>query len=190
MPPQFYENGKFVQHALEQLFNASGWDILSAIERGFRAQVDVKGKLAEWFLYKHLVELRELGIIEKVEWRDQDGVPDFLIRIRGRQLQMECKNVRSGDAAFRNAFKVEIQKTRNQIGGGPTRGYKADEFDILAACLFNQTGEWKYLYCSTSNLERRPQHPDYLVIMQKVPYQAQDDWRAHLEEAIGDVLGP
>jgi hypothetical protein len=38
MPPQFFKSGKPVQHPLEKLFNASGWDILSAIEKGFRAQ--------------------------------------------------------------------------------------------------------------------------------------------------------
>ena len=36
MPPQFTESGNIVQHPLEKLFNASGWDILSAIEKGFR----------------------------------------------------------------------------------------------------------------------------------------------------------
>ena len=190
MPPLFHENGVPVQHAIEQLFNASGWDILSAIERGFRAQVDVKGKLAEWFLYKQLTDAQRLGVIEAVQWRDSDGLPDFPVTARGRSLQIECKSVRSGDAVFRDGFKVEIQKTRNQIGGGPARGYKADEFDILAACLFNQTGEWKYLFCSSSNLERRVQHPDYLVIMQKVPPRAAGPWREHLEDAIGDVLGP
>ena len=61
MPPQFFENGQFVQHPLEQLFNASAWDMLTAIERGFRAQVDVKGKLAELFLYKHLTNFRAKG---------------------------------------------------------------------------------------------------------------------------------
>lgn len=44
MPPQFYENGQVTQHPLEQLFNASAWDILSAIERGFRSQVDVSNR--------------------------------------------------------------------------------------------------------------------------------------------------
>src|SRR4051794_37624858 len=50
MSPQFFEAGHPVRHPPEEKFNASAWDILSAIERGFRAQVDVKGKLAEWFL--------------------------------------------------------------------------------------------------------------------------------------------
>lgn len=35
------------KHPLEELWNTSAWDILSAVQRGFRAQVDVKGKLAE-----------------------------------------------------------------------------------------------------------------------------------------------
>lgn len=189
MPPQLYENGQFVQHPLEQLFNASAWDILCAIERGFRAQVDVKGKLAEWFLYKHLTEFQRQGAIQRVEWRDQDGVPDFLLEVRGRDLQMECKNIRSGRVG-RSGWRVEIQKTRNQIGGGPARGYRADEFDILAACLFNQSGQWSYLFTSAVNLERRPQHPDYLVIMQKVPMTAQGHWHANLEDALADILGP
>lgn len=187
MPPRLYENGQFVQHPLEQLFNASAWDILSAIERGFRAQVDVKGKLAEWFLYLHLTELQKQGKIQRVEWRDQDGVPDFLIEIGGKTLQMECKNIRSGRVS-RSGWRIEIQKTRNQIGGGPARGYRADEFDILAACLFNQSGQWKYLFCLSENLERRPEHPDYLVIMQKVPERAAGHWHEDLEKAIANAL--
>jgi hypothetical protein len=189
MPPQLYENGQFVQHPLEQLFNASAWDILSAIERGFRAQVDVKGKLAEWFLYKHLTELQRLGVVQRVEWRDQDGVPDFLLEVGGRSLQMECKNIRSGRVS-RSGWRVEIQKTRNQIGGGPARGYKADEFDILAACLFNQSGQWSFLFAAAANLERRLLHQDYLVIMQKVPMTGQGYWHEQLQSALTEVLGP
>jgi hypothetical protein len=190
MPPEFFENGLPVQHPIEQLFNASGWDILEAIQRGFRAQVDVKGKLAELFLYRHLVTLQQSGFLAKLEWRDQNGIPDFLIQVRGRELQVECKNIRSGNEVFPDGYKVEIQKTRSQIAGGPARGYKADEFDILAACLFNQTGQWKHLFCSTTNLARRPKHPDYLVVMQKVPYTALGPWHDKIEEAIADVLGP
>src|SRR5437879_4035503 len=142
MAPQFSDSGNPVQHPLEKLFNASGWDILSAIEKGFRAQVDAKGKLAELFLYRHLVELQAAGLIDKVEWRDKDGVPDFRIEAKGVALEAECKNVRSGTTRFADAYKVEIQKTRSRIGGGPKRGYRVDEFQILAACLFNQTGRW------------------------------------------------
>ena len=101
---------------------------------------------------------------------------------------MECKNVRSGKVS-KSGWRIEIQKTRNQVGGGPTRGYRADEFDILAACLFNQSGQWKYLFALGEHLERRPEHPDYLVIMQKVPDTFTGHWHENLEVAIGDVLG-
>ena len=109
--------------------------------------------------------------------------------MRGKPLQMECKNIRSGKVG-KFGWRVEIQKTRNQIGGGPARGYRVDEFDILAACLFNQSGQWSHLYSTAANLKRRPLHPDYLVIMQKVPKSASGHWQANLEDAIGEVLGP
>ena len=95
MPPQFFDAGQPVQHPLERLFNASGWDILSAIEKGFRAQVDVKGKLAELFLHLQLESLRASSVISALNWRDKDGVPDFLLTYKSRDFQAECKNVRS-----------------------------------------------------------------------------------------------
>lgn len=177
MPPQLFENGKPVQHPLEASFNASAWDILSAIERGFRAQVDVKGKLAELFLYRQLEQLKSSGLLTGIEWRDRDGVLDFLLTGPSFSFEMECKNIRSGAEKFRDAFKVEIQKTRNQLTGGPARGYKASEFQVLAACLFNQTGEWRYLFIRTEDLARRAApHTDYLQIMQRVPYTAGGAW--------------
>jgi hypothetical protein len=120
MPPTFTDDGQTVQHPLELKFNAAGWDILCAIEQGFRAQVDVKGKLAEWFLYKQLKELKSRGVIEDVIWHDTNGRPDFDIMIGGRTIRMECKNVRSGanPKGYQGDFRVEIQKTRNQLVGG------------------------------------------------------------------------
>ena len=83
MPPQFFKSGKKpVQHPLEKLFNASGWDILSAIEKGFRAQVDVKGKLAELFLFRQFDKLQTAGMISTLEWHDRDGIPDFSMTYR------------------------------------------------------------------------------------------------------------
>src|SRR5438552_19141335 len=41
-------------HPLEVKLNASANDMLSAIQRGFRAIIDTKGKLAEYFLYRDL----------------------------------------------------------------------------------------------------------------------------------------
>jgi hypothetical protein len=118
MPPQFYENGAFLQHPLEARFNASAWDILSAVDKGFRAQVDVKGKLAELFLYRQLVALQARGVIDKVEWRDKDGIPDFQIEAKGIALEAECKNVQSGTARFAHAYKVDAQSNRRGTGAG------------------------------------------------------------------------
>ena len=81
-----------------------------------------------------------------------------------------------------------MQKTRNSKDGTPTRGYRTDEFDILAACLFNQTREWEYLYVATRSLHRRPSMADFLVIMQRVPLRPEGPWRADIETAIRDAL--
>jgi hypothetical protein len=179
------------RHPVEDLLNASAADILSAIQRGFRALVDVKGKLAEYFLFEKLELLRGRNVVESVEWLDKDGQPDFFIGMGGRTLRIECKNVRSGDAGrYRNAdgYKVELQKTRNSKDGTPTRGYRVGEFDVLAACLFNQTHEWDYLYVATQALERRANMTEILVIMQRVPLQPEGPWRGDIEAAIRDAM--
>jgi hypothetical protein len=178
-----------MRHPLEDAFNASAWDILSAIQRGFRAQVDVKGKLAEYFLNQQLERLVAEGVLESCRWQDIDGEPDFIVRFRGRELRIECKNVRSKEK-FKNppSFKVEIQKTRNAIGGGPTRGYRVDEFDVLAARLFNQTREWTYVYSPVKALRRREEAQDFLQIMQPVPPVASPPWYASLKDAMEEAI--
>jgi hypothetical protein len=57
-------------HPLEKKFNAPIADILEAIEHGFRAQVDVRGKLAELYLHRRLERLRAEGHIVSLEWHD------------------------------------------------------------------------------------------------------------------------
>src|SRR5438552_6218017 len=114
MAPQFFEAGQPVQHPLEKKFNASAWDILCAIERGFRAQVDVKGKLAEWFLYKVLEDLKATGVFTSLTWSDENGKPDFHVVGTGFDLQMECKNLRSDEKYADGTYKLETQKTRDQ----------------------------------------------------------------------------
>jgi hypothetical protein len=50
-------------HPLENDLNADAADILSAIQKGFRAIIDVKGKLAEYFLDQELVRLKNKDVI-------------------------------------------------------------------------------------------------------------------------------
>ncbi len=122
-------------HPLEQELNADASDILSAIQKGFRAIIDVKGKLAEYFLEKEIASLRAQGLVSAYTWTDKDGEPDFVVEYQGRSLTIECKNIRSKEL-FKSppAYKVELQKTRNSKDGTNTRGYKRNEFDILAVC--------------------------------------------------------
>lgn len=171
------------RYPLEEAFNATAWDILSAIERGFRAQVDVKGKLAEYYLHRMLIGLQDGGFLSDVQWQDRDGEPDFLVQADGRPLRIECKNARS-----KGACRVELQKTPNSKDGLPTRGYRVSEFDVLSVCLFNRTREWRYLFTATKRLARRENMPEYLVVMQPVPLRAEGWWTTSLEEAIRDAL--
>lgn len=172
--------------------------ILCAIEKGFRAQVDVKGKLAEWFLFKVLEEMKAVGVFSGVTWTDEDGKPDFGLAGKGFKLTMECKNLRSNERYADGSYKLETQKTRNQKGStgtglqptqAGTRFYKVTEFDVVAACLFNQTNEWKYYFVRTVDLARHPSHGDCLKTMQKVPQSPSGIWKGTLQEVLALFIG-
>lgn len=179
-------------HPLEKNFNAPIADILEAIEHGFRAQVDVKGKLVELYLYRHLGRLRAEGQTVALQWHDADGEPDFKIVMRdGRKLRVECKNLR-GDKTFsaERGCKVEIQKTRGgqDKEGRKTRGYLADYFDVLAACTFNQTGEWRFRFIAAYRLARRDDDPQVLKVMQPVPLTGENKyWFDDFLKAVKDL---
>ena len=176
-------------HPLEQDLNADAVDILSAIQKGFRAIIDVKGKLAEYFLEKQIAALRDQSIVSAYTWTDKDGEPDFVVECQGQRLKIECKNIRSKEL-FKNppSYKVELQKTRNSKDGTNTRGYKRNEFDILAACLFNHTNRWEYLFICTSRLQVRPDARSFLKIMQAVPYAPTPPWHTSLEDALRERM--
>lgn len=194
MPPQLFDAGQPVQHPLEVKFNASAWDILCAIERGFCAQVDVKGKLAEWFLFKVLDEMRATGIFTAVAWSDEDGKPDIRLVSNTFELTLECKNIRSDERYADSSYKLETQKTRNQkLKEGQeeqeprpkgTRWYKVTEFDMVAACLFNQTGRWEYLFARTTDLKRHPKDQRCLNTMQRVPPTPTPPWHTTLHHVL------
>jgi hypothetical protein len=132
-----------IGHPVERLLNASARDILDALENGFRARADLKGKLAELFMSRHLDGLQRDGVIDRYEWFDLDGVPDFTIWFADDTfIRLEVKNVRSGMGALR----AETQKTRASRGDPMSRYYRVDQFDVLAACLYNRTAQWDYLF--------------------------------------------
>jgi len=175
-------------HPLEVKLNAASDDILSAIQKGFRAIIDTKGKLAEYFLNRELEELQKKGVIHDLVWYDKDGAPDFTFKFHGKPLRLECKNVRSPDEKRKNdSFRAELQKSRNSKDGTPTRAYRADHFELLSVCLFNRTGAWTYLHISAHNLLRRAKSPDLLEIMQTIPQvEPYGHWRKSLVDALLD----
>ena len=179
----------FLKHPLEEKLNATSDDILSAIDKGFRATIDAKGKLAEYFLFQHLAPLQTSGHLKDLVWFDQDGKPDFEFSFDGHRRRVECKNARSCDEKRKNdCWRVELQKTRNSKDGTPTRAYPVDHFDVLSVCLFNRTGRWGYLHIASHRLERRPENPKLLVIMQPVPEQGPSGhWKDNILEALSDI---
>jgi hypothetical protein len=178
-----------IGHPLEGSLNASAKDILDAISSGFRAQVDVKGKLAELYLFRALQTLQKQGVISELRWSDKDGEPDFFLSYKAHQLTIQCKNVRSGQQRCKGAetgsFRVELQKTRGGIDpetGEKTRLYRPDEFDVVAACLFNQKTVWEYLYAAAKDLARHRKQPDRLEVMHPIRQPAAPPWHADLLE--------
>jgi transcriptional regulator with XRE-family HTH domain len=176
------------EHPLLAKWKVTAMDIIEAVNHGFRAQVDVKGKLAEWMLYKALTQLKEDGHIQKIDWLDEDDKPDFVIKVGRRDVVVECKNVRSRTDKERldAPIRVELQKTRNARDGSNTRGYRTDHFDILSACLFNRVGRWEFMHIAIDNLATRTEDVSCLKVMHAVPEKPESPWRASILEAIED----
>lgn len=190
MPPEFFEEGKRRKHPLEDLLGTGAWEILTAIQHGSRAVTDVKGKVAEYYLDRGVLQdLQRRHALDSYLWNDRDGQPDFIIESGGQTIRVECKNVRSGKSVFPDGYKIELQKTRHQLSGqAHLRGYPANKFDILAACLFNQTGKWEYLFVATKDLVRVSEHLDYLDIWIKVPYLPGGVWKGTLMEVLNELM--
>jgi hypothetical protein len=173
------------------VLNAPARDILDAVSSGFRAQVDVRGKLAELYLYRLLEALQNQRVISELRWSDADGEPDFFVRYKGHHLSIQCKNVRSGQGRCRGgepgSFRVELQKTRGGIDaktGQKTRLYRPDEFDVVAVCLFNQKRVWEYVYAATSDLARHRRQTDRLEIMHPISQPPAPPWHHNLLEVL------
>ncbi|EGT3627675.1 hypothetical protein FAP94_14990 [Morganella morganii] len=63
-----------------------------------------------------------------------------------------------------NVLTIDFKRTRNSTDEtGNTRRnrfYKSDEIDLVAACLFSRTMEWKFLYAKAENFKRHDQYPE------------------------------
>jgi hypothetical protein len=70
-----------------------------------------------------------------------------------------------------------VQKTRASKDDPASRFYRADQFDVVAACLFATRGEWTFRFQTTASMERHPQFPDRLAVNHRV----NADWAATLD---------
>jgi hypothetical protein len=63
------------------------------------------------------------------------------------------------------------------------------DFDLLAVCMFNQTGLWQYRFTPVSKLERRDASSlyNYLKVMQRIPPEGGGIWADSLRDAIAGL---
>ncbi len=161
-------------HPLEVEFGLPAYGILDTIEDAFRLKVAVKGGIAESHLLNHL---RNLPTIENVVHLDEDDRPDFQITYNGKILLIECKNVSPKG-------KMDLQKNCYPKNNPNHRFYKKDRFDILAASMQPFTGEWKFKFCPTVDLDTHPDVPERLDsrVLPQGP-----EWDRPLEEILPQV---
>lgn len=139
-------------HPLETEFELSSDEILNVIDRSPRCKQMVKGFVGEYHLEKVLNKLKADGILQAVERIDADGQPDFRIRSSARTFLVECKLAMTAKPTSLGDIKVDFQRTRNSPADPLSRFYKRGNFDILAACLYNQTKRWEFRYIRTADI--------------------------------------
>ncbi|WP_409431028.1 hypothetical protein ACJEIK_03015 [Mycobacterium sp. SMC-16] len=164
------------RHVLEDQFALTSEQILDIIGGRNRLSVAVRGGVAEYHLERLLLEAPSISDVERL---DVDAMHDFNVTLAdGRRLRVECKNA-SPKTTAAGEFRVEVQKTRASKGDPASRFYPADGFDVVAACLFSPTGEWKFRYGATSRMARHKDFPDRLAPIQPIT----SDWT----DAIADL---
>ncbi len=176
------------RHELESQFGLSARDILDVIRQHNRCLISVRGAIAEEHLRRILERLQQRKVIETFAQIDRDGYPDFEVRYSGQTFLIECKNVEKAKRRSPSErITVDFQRTRNQRLGLERRFYKPDEFHVLAACLWNRTGRWSFVYAPTGRLPRHPRYGDRLYNRVVVPL-ADDHLDAPWSESLTDVL--
>jgi hypothetical protein len=154
-------------HELEDQFQLSSSQIMEIIASRTRLSVAVRGGVAEHHLQSFFQSAAE---VERVSSLDIDAMHDFDVSMKsGEKLRVECKNASPNKYAD-GSFKVEVQKTRASKGDPSSRFYRADAFDVVAACLYSATGQWIFRFKLTSNLARHKDFPECIAPMQKVDH--------------------
>ncbi|HEY1350495.1 MAG TPA: hypothetical protein VGF67_12805 [Ktedonobacteraceae bacterium] len=148
-------------HDLEVEFGLSASEILDSINRRNRCKIAVRGAIAEAHLYRYLKDLSDKGLIDAFEDFDQDGHPDCSVTFASHTFLIECKNAEKEQHPA-SRITIDFQRTRNQKADPSGRFYSPDEFDIVAACLWNRTREWRFCFAATRSLPTHPHYPHRL----------------------------
>lgn len=135
------------EHKLLTQFGLPIDQILDLIAENPRLHTAVRGGVAERHLQLVLKTMRGVTDIQKI---NEDGKPDFAIKFQRKPFRIECKNV-SPDTS-RGLPRVDFQKTRAAKGNPCSRYYSADQFEVLAACIYPVTGSWDFKFCLTETL--------------------------------------
>lgn len=164
-------------HDLEVQFEMSSTEIMEMINSRARLSVAVRGGVAEHHLHRVLTADEYVAAVQPL---DKDGSHDFDVTLHdGRIVRVECKN--ASPRLYANGdMKVEVQKTRATQGDPAGRLYRSDQFDVVAACLFAPTGQWRFAYQATANMERDRRFDDRLAPLQRIT----NGWPGTLMEAV------
>lgn len=175
--PQLAEQreGVFSLHALERDFDLTSGEILEIIATRTRLSVAVRGGVAEHHLEKQLIDSPTVAQVRRL---DEDGRPDFEVRlVDGRTLMVECKNASPRPYAD-GALKVEVQKTRASKGDPASRFYRVDQFEVVAACVYSATRSWDFRFQWTERLVRDASFSDRIAPIQRIS----GDWTTRLSD--------
>lgn len=126
-------------------------EILEVIAESSRCEQMVKGFVAERHFENLLKALKARGAIDHWERINQDGKPDFLITINGREVLVEVKMFMT-KVPKDGRFLVDFQRTRNSKDDKRSRYYRRSEFEVLAACTFNRNKRWDFVFVRTADL--------------------------------------
>ena len=169
-------------HALEHEFGLPAWEILDTINRRNRCKIAVRGAIAEAHLIRHLRRLEEAGYIQGFEDFDRDAYPDCRVDYDGRSFFVECKNVQKQkrQRGETEPVTIDFKRTRNPMANPEARYYGPEEFEIVAACLWNRTRQWVFRFAVTADLPRHPQYPDRILDIVTVDVAESPIWTANL----------